>query len=75
MPRQPRTPAPEPDLGRVSTVAGEFAVTPRLLRDWIYEGRIAGYKFGPTMIMVDRNDVRAQLRRVPAKSADDAATG
>jgi hypothetical protein len=72
----PRKAKPEPDLGRLARVAAEFGVSDRLLRDYIYDGRITGYKFGPHMIMVDRNEVRAQVRRVvPGKSADDAATG
>jgi hypothetical protein len=59
-------PAPESDLGPVAVVADEFECRKRLLLDWISEGRIRGYRFGPQMVYVDRAEIRALFRQIPA---------
>jgi hypothetical protein len=69
----PRKPTPEPDLGPVAVVADEFECRKRLLLDWIAGGLITGYRFGPQMVYVDRNELRRLMRPIPANGSKHGA--
>lgn len=49
-------------LGEAAEILG---VNPRTLRRWIAEGRLTGYRVGPTMVRVDRAEVEGLAHRIP----------
>ena len=52
-------------------IAAEYlSVDKRTVRNFIAQGRLAGYRTGPRLIRVDLNEIDAMLRPIPnAKSA------
>jgi excisionase family DNA binding protein len=49
--------------------AGELlGVSEKTIRRYVAAGRITGYRLGPRLIRVDRNEVENQLRQIPAVS-------
>jgi excisionase family DNA binding protein len=54
----------------IPAAAEYLGVAPKTIRRWISEGRITGYRAGPRIILVDRNEVDALL--TPIQPADRA---
>jgi hypothetical protein len=69
----PRKPTPEPDLVPVAKAAVEFQCRKRLLLDWVASGQIGGWRFGRQMVYVDRNELRALMRPIPANGSSEAS--
>jgi excisionase family DNA binding protein len=51
--------------------AAKFQVTDRTIRNWIGQGYITGFRFGPRQIRVDLNEIEAMLQMMPATKARD----
>ena len=51
-------------LSSINGVAEEYDVSPRTVRRWIADGRIAGYRVGPRLIKIDMNEIDAIMRPV-----------
>lgn len=43
----------------------ELGVVPRTVRRYVASGLLTGYKVGPRLIRVDRDDVLGLLRQIP----------
>lgn len=56
-----------PNLRRVSVEAAELGVHRTTLHRWIRQGRITGYRVGPQLVMVDHDEVRAEIQPIRAR--------
>lgn len=52
------------------SAADYLNVSPKTIRRWIAQGRITGFRAGPRVILVDRNEIDALL--TPIQPADRA---
>jgi excisionase family DNA binding protein len=65
---------PTPPLYVSLTVAAErLGVSERTIRRRIADGSLAGYRFGPRLLRVCREDLDAQLRPIPTANGRGAA--
>lgn len=58
-------PPEDADLAPISDAAEYLRVNRRTIRNWISEGKLAGYSWGPRIVRVDMNEVRQLGRRIP----------
>jgi excisionase family DNA binding protein len=57
----------------IPTAAEYLGVSPRTIRNWIREGRLTGFRAGPRIIVVDRDEVDALLTPIqPAERTGGA---
>lgn len=56
----------------IAEAAEYLGVSPKTIRRYIAAGRLTGYRTGPRLIRVDRNDLDAMLRRIPAVRGEHA---
>ncbi len=54
----------------IAEAAEAVGVHPRTIRRRISDGSLIGYRTGPRLIRVDRNDVDALLRPIPTAGGD-----
>ncbi len=66
---QPTTPTP---YVSVAVAAERLGVCERTIRRRIADGSLAGYRFGPRLVRVCREDLDAQLRQIPTANGVDA---
>lgn len=52
----------------IPNAAEYLGVAPKTIRRWITEGRITGFRAGPRIILVDRNEIDGLL--TPIQPAD-----
>jgi excisionase family DNA binding protein len=50
----------------VNTAAAHAAVSTRTIRRWIADGRLRGYRTGPKLVRVDKDDLDRTIRPIPA---------
>lgn len=73
--RRPPTPKGVPimalprNLGSIKAIAEEKEVSERTVRRWISSGLVTGFRMGPRLIRIDRDEVDAMLRQIPAAKA------
>lgn len=56
---------PEPKLVRPAVAAARYGVDHRTVRDWVYQGKIQGYRLGQRVMLVDENEIAAMLVPIP----------
>lgn len=56
---------PPTQLATLADVAARFGVSQRTVRRRIAEGKITAYRFGPTLIRVDPDEVASLLTPIP----------
>jgi excisionase family DNA binding protein len=49
----------------IAAAAERLGVCTKTVRRWIAEGRLTGYRVGPTLIRLDAAEVDALLRPIP----------
>lgn len=49
---------------RPTKVAARWGISPRTIRDWVYEGKIEGRRMGTRLLLVDPAEVASQARQV-----------
>jgi excisionase family DNA binding protein len=67
-----RTETLERRLASLEKAAAYVDESPRTIRRRIADGTLTGYRFGPRKILVDLDEIDAQLRRIPAAGGDAA---
>ncbi|PWN00980.1 DNA-binding protein [Nocardioides silvaticus] len=61
--------SPSANTGRrfesIPSAAEYLGVAPKTIRRWIDDGRLTGFRAGPRIIVVDRNEIDALLTPIP----------
>jgi excisionase family DNA binding protein len=50
---------PERRFAAAAEAADHIRVTQKTIREWIHDGKLPGYRFGPGTIRVDLNELEA----------------